>query len=861
MNNIIKRTWKQNTIVNIEDLRGMTFQAESGAHTFEISAVDADNNPITLSGTPSGTMLRPDNTDQALTCSISGGKLYATLPAGCYDVPGRAGITIFLTSDSQKTALYAAVVSVSRTQSGTAAPGTTASVVDLINAINAAISQIPASDANLKAAMAPTYSGTALYSVGQCAWDGGVLYECTVPITEAENPRVAAHWKTADLSESIRSLKNDLSNAPFAGKEFIVPAGTEHSATKDQLLVNIKAGEKYIILFYGNGIINSYRKDGTRIAENVPKYGVASEDIAAFGVYTNNLNGAEAITNRILVAYNPMGMDIYDSISFDDFRLRYGGNNLINYLDENDPDYLKGKGYSSTTSTIIDSSGCNISGYIYLPIGWKIIINYLLPQSAYAIKYAVYNENKVWVSTNIVSTGVVGEDNSVEYTATKSCYVRVQYWDVNTPVSINIQGLYRIKKEAVDDAFVLNDFFNWYLSNNYVNFFDKNDPDFLKDHGYSYTTGTIVEVSGVNISGYIPFSNGYIPTIKCTSLYGMKIAEYNTSKQWEKTTSYSSTGTELTYIPKNQGGYIRIQFASSNEPINVNIDGLKKIKQNFVEGQGDNVLKYNVSQFSGKKWTSFGDSITFQNKWQPPIVEMLGLVHTNCGIGSTSLCGPSFSSSLLSYWTNTRLSAVKTSNPDIVTILGGSNDAAQPSITLGDENEFNRKMPTDAEASESATEYDPTGSYSVGDYCKKDSVLYECKSAISDGETWNPAHWDAVKNVDTFIGAYSYIIEYLLSWKPTLDIVIMGQFFAHNDAVSLASGITYTQFSEAARTVAKHYGLPFVDLHGDSGFNKFTMGDGSYAVYSSDHIHPNDAGAKRITKLVLDVFVNKLTVN
>ena len=208
MNNIIKRTWKQNTIVNIEDLRGMTFQAESGAHTFEISAVDADNNPITLSGTPSGTMLRPDNTDQALTCSISGGKLYATLPAGCYDVPGRAGITIFLTSDSQKTALYAAVVSVSRTQSGTAAPGTTASVVDLVNAINAAISQIPASDANLKAAMAPTYSGTGLYSVGQCAWDGGVLYECTVPITEAENPRVAAHWKTADLSESILNLRS-----------------------------------------------------------------------------------------------------------------------------------------------------------------------------------------------------------------------------------------------------------------------------------------------------------------------------------------------------------------------------------------------------------------------------------------------------------------------------------------------------------------------------------------------------------------------------------------------------------------------------------------------------------------------------
>lgn len=142
-NNIIKRTWKQNGLVKIEDLSGQVFQNESGGHTFVIRGEDEDGNQIALSGSPAGVFLRPDNTDQALTCSISDGMVYATLPAACYDVPGRAGITIYLTSGGQKTALYAAMVSVGRTSTGTVAPGTTADVVDLINRINEVVATIP----------------------------------------------------------------------------------------------------------------------------------------------------------------------------------------------------------------------------------------------------------------------------------------------------------------------------------------------------------------------------------------------------------------------------------------------------------------------------------------------------------------------------------------------------------------------------------------------------------------------------------------------------------------------------------------------------------------------------------------------
>lgn len=207
MANIIKRVWNQNRMVQIEDLRGMTFQAEAAGHTFQISGIDDDGNTVALTGTPSGVLLRPDNTDVALTCSVSGGVVSATLPANCYDVPGRFGLTIFITSGSSKTAIYAAVGTVTRTSSDTVAPGTSQSVVDLINAINAAVNSIPASYSALLADIAPTYSDSALYSVGQYAWYDGDLKRCIVPITTAES-YTAAHWTSAVLGQDVSDLKS-----------------------------------------------------------------------------------------------------------------------------------------------------------------------------------------------------------------------------------------------------------------------------------------------------------------------------------------------------------------------------------------------------------------------------------------------------------------------------------------------------------------------------------------------------------------------------------------------------------------------------------------------------------------------------
>lgn len=262
MNNIINRVWNRGTMVNIEDLRGSLYQNEQLGHTFVISGVDGDGNVVSLSGTVDGAFLRPDNTTVAISGSASGGKAYVTLPANCYDVPGKCGLTIYLTADSQKTALYAAVVTVTRTSSDTASPGTTASVVDLVNAINAAISQIPATDTALKAAMAPTYSNTGLYAVGSYAWYNGVLKRCIVPITTAES-YTAAHWTDAALGNDLRDLKSAITQSAWiADRAYLTHSGLGYCSplfvrAGDDILVKTEDGSDFVayrIYFrsYGN---------------------------------------------------------------------------------------------------------------------------------------------------------------------------------------------------------------------------------------------------------------------------------------------------------------------------------------------------------------------------------------------------------------------------------------------------------------------------------------------------------------------------------------------------------------------------------------------------------------------------------
>lgn len=241
MNNIIKRVWNQNRMVSIEDLRGMAFQAEDGGHTFEISGINDAGESVPLSGTVAGVLMRPDGADVALNGSASDGVVSVTLSDACYAVAGRFGLTIFVTDENdQKVAVYACVGTVTRTTTGAVAGSTSQDVVDLINAINAAVATIPADYTDLMAAVAPTYSNTAVYTVGSYAWYSGVLYKCTTAITTAES-FTAAHWTTAVLGNDVA----DLTSAIFDPLDITMTNGGVYASTStNKVSINASASQR-----------------------------------------------------------------------------------------------------------------------------------------------------------------------------------------------------------------------------------------------------------------------------------------------------------------------------------------------------------------------------------------------------------------------------------------------------------------------------------------------------------------------------------------------------------------------------------------------------------------------------------------
>jgi lysophospholipase L1-like esterase len=193
----------------------------------------------------------------------------------------------------------------------------------------------------------------------------------------------------------------------------------------------------------------------------------------------------------------------------------------------------------------------------------------------------------------------------------------------------------------------------------------------------------------------------------------------------------------------------------------------------------------------GKTIAFFGDSITYNYLWEPFVLADVGGTGVNCGVGSSPVSGQDTDA----YWQTARLSAVKTADPDVVVILGGANDLV-----------LNPVIGTSADL--------------------------------------------ASKDTDTFIGAYSYVIDDLLTWKPSLKIVILSTTWAHNDGADYSQTVTYGDFAAACKLVAEHYHLPYVDLYNESGFNAYTMNSSPYNIYSSDHIHPNVSGAKIIASMV-----------
>lgn len=208
------------------------------------------------------------------------------------------------------------------------------------------------------------------------------------------------------------------------------------------------------------------------------------------------------------------------------------------------------------------------------------------------------------------------------------------------------------------------------------------------------------------------------------------------------------------------------------------------------------------------KWVSYGDSITFgvgvdfvngEKLWQDYITERYDIgTHIKMGVGYSTVAYKS-SNTEKAFCNDDRLNALIAEEPDIVTILGGANDYIF-SIPIG-----------------------------------------------TDEDVVN-------KNVETFKGAYAYIVDKILTAKPDTVIVLLGMFLnaMGNYAPNPKELHQLKEYAIATKEIAEYFGLPFVDLN-ECGFNKYNFND-TDGVFSTDGIHPNKEGVKRIAMVVSKWF-------
>lgn len=195
-------------------------------------------------------------------------------------------------------------------------------------------------------------------------------------------------------------------------------------------------------------------------------------------------------------------------------------------------------------------------------------------------------------------------------------------------------------------------------------------------------------------------------------------------------------------------------------------------------------------------WLSYGDSITDHGLWQPIVLEQLAFRHIDAGISGSRVSG----SWPHAFWNEERLEAVRAADPDFITIMGGTNDFYSD-VPLGGEEQFTLALEE--------------------------------------------------KDLSSYLGAYSYLIENLLAWKSDLKLILITPPPNISKYVSDKQnllGLTIDHYADACRRLADHYHLPLVDLY-TIAYDRDTL----MADYP-DGVHPNPQGAAKIAELVVEAF-------
>jgi len=178
------------------------------------------------------------------------------------------------------------------------------------------------------------------------------------------------------------------------------------------VLVNIKTGEKYIVLTdYNNSAIYAYYADGTN--EMITKRGTATKDIIAIGQYVYNTSESD-IQVRIIVISDPIGVELVEGLEY----------------------ILILKNLSSGKNIIGSEAGVYYP--VYIPVGTTFTMSTSDGSTLQsAIKLRMYDENKQELSDYWTFRGDTSERTVTQTQALGTAYY--MKWDTQPPVPLQVE--------------------------------------------------------------------------------------------------------------------------------------------------------------------------------------------------------------------------------------------------------------------------------------------------------------------------------------------------------------------------------------------------------------------------------------
>lgn len=124
---------------------------------------------------------------------------------------------------------------------------------------------------------------------------------------------------------------------------------------------------------------------------------------------------------------------------------------------------------------------------------------------------------------------------------------------------------------------------------------------------------------------------------------------------------------------------------------------------------------------------------------------------------------------------------------------------------------------------------------------------------VNDYEFWNSPMGDfANSNFDKglFIQAYQYIIEKIISENKNIKIILMTPLQETQKTDANTQGLYLKDYVNKIKEIGDYYGIPVLDLYGESGLNKINM-----STLTIDGLHPNNDGYKLICEHSLVPYI------